>query len=185
MNQPPTVVPTPPPQPAGQRRAQSAAGQTPAGTSDFAIRPLPELRRRLHSSEAGLSASDADAILQAVGVNRIDSARRKRLLTDFIGRFSNPLVMILLGAAAVSAFTGDVPSVLVITLIVLGSVILDVAQERRAENAAESVCGSGSPSPPLRFATARRSTFQPRRLYLATSFCSRPGTSCPAAASFG
>src|SRR5208283_4384212 len=73
----------------------------------------------------------------SVGPNRIDSAKPKRLLADFLGRFRNPLVLILLGAAAVSAFTGDVPSFVIITVIVLGSVILDLAQERRAENAAE------------------------------------------------
>ena len=86
---------------------------------------------------AGLSASDAAAILKTVGPNRIDTVKPKRLLADFIGRFSNPLVLILLFAAAVSAFTGDVPSFVIITVIVLMSVILDVTQEHQAENAAE------------------------------------------------
>ena len=54
-------------------------------------------------------------------------------------RFSNPLVLILLFAAAVSAFTGDVPSFVIIAVIVLMSVILDVTQERQAQNAAESL----------------------------------------------
>ena len=61
----------------------------------------------------------------------------KRLLLAFIERLSNPLVVILLFAAAVSAFTGDVPSFVVIAVIVLMSVILDVTQERQAQNAAE------------------------------------------------
>ena len=47
------------------------------------------------------------------------------------------LVAILLFAAAVSALTGDVPSFVVIAVIVLMSVILDVTQERQAQNAAE------------------------------------------------
>ena len=55
----------------------------------------------------------------------------------FIERLSNPLVVILLFAAAVSALTGDVPSFVVIAVIVLMSVILDVTQERQAQNAAE------------------------------------------------
>ena len=45
--------------------------------------------------------------------------------------------MILLFAAAVSAFTGDVASFVIIAAIVLMSVILDVTQERQAQNAAE------------------------------------------------
>ena len=53
-------------------------------------------------------------------------AKRKGLLIAFLGRFSNPLVVILLFAAAVSAFTGDIPSFVIIEVIVLMSVILDV-----------------------------------------------------------
>lgn len=113
--------------------------QTSAETSALAVLPLSELLQRLNSSVEGLSTSAADAIRQAVGANRVDSAKRRRLFADLIGRFRNPLVLILLGAGAVSAFTGDAPSFLIIAFIVLGSVILDVAQERRAENAAEQL----------------------------------------------
>jgi Mg2+-importing ATPase len=137
------LLPIPPNRPAsrpeGDRPITAAAEQAAAELSDLAVQPLPDLLKLLHSSEDGLSASDAGAILKTVGPNRIDSAKPKRLLVDFIGRFRNPLVLILLGAAAVSAFTGDVPSFVIITVIVMGSVILDLAQERRAENAAESL----------------------------------------------
>ncbi|MGO8858187.1 MAG: cation-transporting P-type ATPase, partial [Steroidobacteraceae bacterium] len=137
MNQPPSVTPNAAtPQPAGDRAAKRAA-EPESGILDLASTSLPELLQQLHSSDTGLSATDAAAALKSVGPNRIDSAKPKRLLADFLGRFRNPLVLILLGAAAVSAFTGDVPSFVIITIIVLGSVILDLAQERRAENAAE------------------------------------------------
>jgi Mg2+-importing ATPase len=49
------------------------------------------------------------------------------------------LVLILLFAAAVSAFTGDIPSFVIIEVIVLMSVILDVTQEHQAQNAADSL----------------------------------------------
>jgi Mg2+-importing ATPase len=138
MNQTLSVTPnTATPRPAGENATRGAAKQTGAGTSDFAVLPVPELLQRLHSGDSGLSASDAAAILKAVGPNRIESVKQKSLLADIIGRFANPLVVILLGAAAVSAFTGDVASFVIISLIVLGSVILDVAQERRAQNAAD------------------------------------------------
>jgi len=77
----------------------------------------------------GLTTSDAAAILARTGANEIDGAKRKSLLRAFAGRFANPLVLILLFAAAVSAFTGDVPSLLIIGFILMVSVILDVAQE--------------------------------------------------------
>jgi len=105
--------------------------------SDQAAGPLSDLLASLHSAVTGLSGADAAAILRTIGPNRIDQAAPRRLLAAFIGRFSNPLILILLGAAGVSAFTGDVPSFGIISTIVLMSVVLDVVQEHRAENAAE------------------------------------------------
>ena len=122
------------------RKAPAAAhaGKSSApATSDLAAATLSELFERLHSSETGLSAAEAATLLETVGPNRLEAAGRKPLIADFASRFANPLVLILLFAAAVSAFTGDVASFVIIASIVLVSVILDVMQERQAENAAE------------------------------------------------
>jgi len=124
---------------AGKNATKSAADSAARGWSDAAARPLPELLQTLHSSAAGLSTSQADAVRASIGPNRIDTAKRKSLLLAFIGRFSNPLVLILLFAAAVSAFTGDIPSFVIIEVIVLVSVLLDVTQEHQALNAADSL----------------------------------------------
>ena len=105
--------------------------------ADQAAGSLSDLFASLHSAATGLSGADAVTLLQAVGPNRIDQAAPRRLLAAFIGRFGNPLILVLLGAAGVSAFTGDVPSFAIIATIVLVSVVLDVVQEHRAENAAE------------------------------------------------
>jgi Mg2+-importing ATPase len=107
--------------------------------SDAAALPLSDLLRNLHSTGRGLSTSDANDILKRIGPNRIDTAKRKSFLLAFIERFTNPLVLILLFAAAVSAFTGDVPSFLIIAVIVLMSVTLDVTQEYQAQRAADSL----------------------------------------------
>ena len=48
-------------------------------------------------------------------------------------------VLILLAAAAISALTGDVPSLVIISAMVLFSVLLDSVQEYRAEQAAEQL----------------------------------------------
>ncbi|MGA7324245.1 MAG: magnesium-translocating P-type ATPase [Rhodomicrobium sp.] len=119
--------------------SKGAAGHASRATADLAGIPLAEVMEFLHSSEDGLSAQDAAAILKSAGPNRIDTAKRKSLLIAFAERFSNPLVLILLFAAGVSAFTGDVASFVIITIIVLMSVILDVTQERQAQNAADKL----------------------------------------------
>jgi P-type Mg2+ transporter len=107
--------------------------------SDAATLPLANLLRNLHSSENGLSASDATDILKRIGANRIDTTKRKSFLIAFVERFRNPLVLILLFAATVSAFTGDISSFIIIAVIVLMSVILDVTQEHQAQRAADGL----------------------------------------------
>lgn len=135
---PPAAVDRSFPEPIAVSAAERAARPAP-GISDVAALPLPELLHSLNSTRNGLSADAASAILETVGPNRIDTAPRRRLLFSFIARFGNPLVLILLGAASVSAFTGDIPSFAIISTIVMMSVVLDVVQEHRAENAAEAL----------------------------------------------
>jgi Mg2+-importing ATPase len=97
---------------------------------------LPELFATLQSDDAGLSSPAALAILNRVGRNEIETAGRKHFFANLFARFRNPLVLVLLGAAGVSAATGDIASFAIITTIILISVVLDVVQERRAEDAA-------------------------------------------------
>jgi len=118
---------------------KSAVKFTDLDISGSATLALGELFRTLHSTEGGLSSSDAGALFDKIGSNEIDAAKRKGVLIAFFSRFANPLVLILLFAAAVSAFTGDTASFIIIAVIVLMSVILDVAQEHQAQNAADSL----------------------------------------------
>jgi Mg2+-importing ATPase len=104
-----------------------------------AATPLSVLLKCLGSSESGLSASAADEILRRVGANQIEDVARKRVLQALIVRFGNPLVLVLLGAAVISALTGDVASFAIITIIIAMSVLLDVVQEHRAQDAAEGL----------------------------------------------
>ncbi|MGP0092081.1 MAG: cation-transporting P-type ATPase, partial [Xanthobacteraceae bacterium] len=125
MDRPPLLKPdAAAQQPAGKHSTKAAAEHAALGISDWAALPVPDLLQILHSTDAGLSASGAAAILQRIGPNEVESAKPKSLLSAIVERFSNPLVLILLFAAAVSAFTGDVPSFAIIAAIVLMSVIL-------------------------------------------------------------
>jgi Mg2+-importing ATPase len=125
------------------RDAAAAASARPAAAGAAMIRtatlPLDDLFRSLGSACNGLDAATAAARLATAGPNRIDTAAPRRLWSAVSARFRNPLVLVLLGAATVSAFTGDVASFVVITLIVAMSMALDVVQEHRAQNAAESL----------------------------------------------
>jgi P-type Mg2+ transporter len=95
------------------------------------------LMERLNSSSDGLSRAEAAARLIHFGPNLIHAERKRALLLQFLAKFRNPLVIILLTASALSAFTGDAISFFIISAIVLTSVTLDFVQEHRAGQAAE------------------------------------------------
>src|SRR5581483_8717388 len=90
--------------------AQQAPAAPPPAAANPAVRPLQELLEQLHSTESGLTTADAAAILERTGPNHVASARHATLLADLFKRLGNPLVLILLFAATVSGFTGDIPS---------------------------------------------------------------------------
>ncbi len=100
---------------------------------------VPELLKQLEATPAGLATSEAADRLQRVGANVLRPQRKRALVLQFLSRFKNPLVIILLIASAVSALTGDVTSFLIIGAIVIMSVTLDFIQEHRAGKAAEEL----------------------------------------------
>jgi Mg2+-importing ATPase len=99
--------------------------------------PLTALFAELDTRAEGLSSAVAAARLAQYGPNLIHGERKSALALEFLRKFRNPLVIILLVASALSAATGDVASFVIIAVIVLISVTLDFVQEHRAGAAAE------------------------------------------------
>jgi Mg2+-importing ATPase len=98
---------------------------------------LADLERQLGVGRDGLSSSEAEIRQLQYGSNTLEDRRRVSLPLRFLSRFRNPLVLILLAAAALSALSGDLSSFIIIGLIVLTSAMLDTVQEYRAEASAE------------------------------------------------
>ena len=105
----------------------------------FWLQSLSELLKQLNAAPSGLSSSEAADRLKRAGPNVLRPPKKRALALQFLSRFKNPLVIILLIASAVSAFTGDVTSFLIIGSIVIMSVTLDFIQEHRAGKAAEDL----------------------------------------------
>ncbi|HJV07110.1 MAG TPA: magnesium-translocating P-type ATPase [Chromobacteriaceae bacterium] len=101
--------------------------------------PVASLLQQLKSHPDGLSHAEAAERLAEFGRNVIHGERQRTLLVQFLAKFRNPLVIILLIASALSAVTGDVASFFIITVIVVISVTLDFVQEYRAGQAAEQL----------------------------------------------
>ena len=101
--------------------------------------PLAELAAQLGSSPQGLSSDAAGARLKQYGPNRIVERQKAAIWIEILKRFRNPLVIVLLLAAAIAGATGDAVSFALIAGVVIMSVLLDFVQERRAETAADKL----------------------------------------------
>ena len=113
--------------------------QQDLGPDDLWAASAAGLLRTLETAAAGLDAAGAATRLARYGPNDAAAEKRRPLLLQFLARFRNPLILILLGASAMSAATGDVPSFAIIVVIVLLSIVFDFVQEMRAQNAVEAL----------------------------------------------
>ncbi|HXI54837.1 MAG TPA: cation-transporting P-type ATPase, partial [Polyangia bacterium] len=99
--------------------------------------PVPALLGNLAARLTGLTTAEAVERRAVCGANVVAGGRRLSVLLELLLRFKNPLILLLLGAAAIAGFSGDGRSSSVILVMVILSVVLDFVQEHRAGRAAE------------------------------------------------
>jgi Mg2+-importing ATPase len=104
------------------------------------LAPLPD------AAQAGLSSAQAATRLAEAGPNVMREGHARSLLLQYLTRFKNPLVIILLAASAVSAATGELLNFVIVSVIVLLSVTLDFFQEYRANAAADALRACSRPT---------------------------------------
>ena len=125
----------------GKRGRTSTVGQATAAVGSGAIgsEPLDRLFSLTEATSSGLNAAEAQRRLAIFGPNDAATAKRTPPWVQFLSRFRNPLVIILLVASGLSAAAGDVTSFLIVVTIVFMSMVLDFAQEFRAHSAIDAL----------------------------------------------
>jgi P-type Mg2+ transporter len=91
------------------------------------------------TASLGLSSTEALERIRNFGPNTLSSHQGPSLIRQFLARFKNPLVVVLLLASSVSVLTGEITNFIIISGIVLLSVTLDFVQEFRANAAADKL----------------------------------------------
>jgi Mg2+-importing ATPase len=109
------------------------------GAEEIWKEPIDRLLVRLRTTLAGLNTAEVRSRLTVYGPNDAATVKRSPLWLQFLTRFRNPLVIILLVASGLSAATGDAASFLIVVTIVTSSITLDFVQEVRAQNAVEAL----------------------------------------------
>ena len=121
----------------GDQMTEPVPIKEPSLDKQFHIIPENELFSALDTTVQGLTSEQAQAHLALYGHNDISHIRKRPVILQFLEHFKNLLVIILLFAAVISFFVGEITSAAIIFVIVIASVTLDFFQEYKAENAAE------------------------------------------------
>ena len=114
-------------------------GRSAVIAADFWNRRSSELESELQAAAGGLSTDEARKRLEVFGPNKVEDHPERPLVVQFLLRFRNPLVLLLLAASSISALTGDLAGSLIISIIVLLSVCLDFLQEHNAGKAVDEL----------------------------------------------
>ena len=96
------------------------------------------------SQRGGLTSQEAAARLEKHGPNRLQEAKKITNLQRFLQQLKDPMLLILMAAAAVSAVTSilsgeKLTEVIIILAVVLLNAVLGVVQESKAEAAIEAL----------------------------------------------
>ena len=105
-----------------------------------------EVLRQVDSSSEGLTSGEAAKRLERDGRNELAAEKKDSLLKRFFAQMADPMIIILIVAAAISAVTGiyeegirGITDTVIILIVVLVNAILGVYQESKAEKAIEAL----------------------------------------------
>ena len=102
--------------------------------------------KEVKTGSDGLSTKQAEENLAKYGKNALVEGKKKTAFQVFLEQFKDLMVIILIIAAVISAFTGDLESTLVIIAVLILNAILGTVQHIKAEKSLESLKSLSSPS---------------------------------------
>lgn len=105
-----------------------------------------EVLNSLGVTTDGLSSEKAKELLEKNGKNVLQEGKKKSVLQVFLSQFADLLVIILIVAAVISIFSGNIESTIVIFAVIILNAILGTVQHVKAEKSLESLKSLSSPS---------------------------------------
>ncbi|MDU1312969.1 calcium-translocating P-type ATPase, PMCA-type [Clostridium septicum] len=93
----------------------------------------------------GLSSSDAKSRLEKNGPNKLAGKKKKSIIQLFFSQINDVMIYILIIAAIISAFMGEISDAIIILIVILVNAIIGVVQESKAEKALEALKNMSTP----------------------------------------
>ncbi len=102
-------------------------------------------KRRIFSTEQGLSEMQVKKIRETCGENILEEGKRPGLLRVFLSQFADLLIVILLIAALISMCSGNAESTIVIAVVLVMNAVLGTVQHQKAEKSLDSLKNLSAP----------------------------------------
>ncbi|WP_338851248.1 calcium-transporting P-type ATPase, PMR1-type [Clostridium perfringens] len=87
----------------------------------------------------GLSSNEALRRLEKYGKNKLETKKKKTLFKQFLSQLKDVMIYILIIAAIISAFLGEISDALIILLVIIINAVIGVIQESKAEKALDAL----------------------------------------------
>lgn len=101
--------------------------------------PLLEIAEKLHTSPTGIDDETASERLRKKGKNQIEDKKKKTIVQMILSQLSDFMILILIAAAVISGFIGDLTDTIIILAIIIINAVVGFIQEYRAEKAMEAL----------------------------------------------
>lgn len=109
-----------------------------------------QVLERLHATPQGLLTTEAMEQLQKNGPNELPQGKKITLWQRIIAQFKDLMILILMAAAVVAAFAGELSDAIIILLVVVLNAAFGVFQEIKAENAIDALQKMSTPTTRVR-----------------------------------
>jgi Ca2+-transporting ATPase len=106
---------------------------------------IQDIFETLQSSSHGITQTEADKRLKVYGKNELREMKKRTLFMMFLDQFKDFMIIVLIAAAVVSGFMGEIIDTLAIVVIVVLNAIIGFMQEFRAEKAMKALKKMASP----------------------------------------
>jgi Ca2+-transporting ATPase len=113
---------------------------------EFYKKSSEEIFKLLDITDKGLNDEGVNKSREKYGFNELEEGSKKSAIQVFFEQFKDFLVLILLGAALISAFLGKFESTVVILVVVTINAILGTVQHIKAEQSLNSLKALSSPT---------------------------------------
>ncbi|WP_137625289.1 cation-translocating P-type ATPase [Lactiplantibacillus pingfangensis] len=107
--------------------------------------PLATIYQDLKANEQGLQQTEASQRLEQYGHNALNQQKTTSMLQKFLAQFKDFMIIVLLVAALIAAFTGEVVDAVIILLVVVLNAVFGVFQESKAEEAINALKEMAAP----------------------------------------